>query len=104
MHGIYAENKHIDFDVLGKMRELCPNTYFSLHGGSGIFDEDVKRAIKEFGIVKVNVNSEMRIAFKMTLQEVLNDSTEIAAYKIMEKPIDEVRKVVEGKIKLFTTH
>jgi len=101
MHGIYSENKHIDFDVLAKMRELCPNTYFSLHGGSGIFDDDVKRAIKEFGIVKVNVNSEMRIAYKMTLQEVLNSSDEIAGYKIMEKPIEEVRKVVESKIKLF---
>jgi fructose/tagatose bisphosphate aldolase len=43
----------------------------------------------------------MRIAFKMTLQEVLNNSNEIAVYKFMAKPIEEVQKVVERKITMF---
>ncbi|HLD51390.1 hypothetical protein A3K34_00210 [candidate division WWE3 bacterium RIFOXYC1_FULL_40_10] len=101
LHGLYKTPKHISFEVLAKLRELNPDTYFSLHGGSGIIEADVIRAISDYGIVKVNVNSEMRIAFKMTLQEVLNNTNEIAIYKVMAKPIDEVRKVVEGKIKLF---
>lgn len=100
LHGIYSENKHLNLDLLREIHNMIPHTYLSLHGGSGIMESDITQAIKN-GIVKINVNSEMRIAFKMTLQEVLNESTEIASYKFMEKPIDAVRKVVEAKIKLF---
>lgn len=100
LHGIYAESKNLNLDLLQKIKNTIPNTYLSLHGGSGIVEEDIKRAI-EIGIVKINVNSEIRIAFKMVLQEVLNDSNEIAAYKFMQKPIEEMQKVVEQKIKMF---
>lgn len=100
LHGIYSESKHLNLDLLKEIHETIPNTYLSLHGGSGIVEADISEAIK-CGIVKINVNSEMRIAFKMTLQEVLNGSNEIAVYKFMEKPIESVRKVVEGKIKFF---
>lgn len=99
-HGIYADYKHLDIPRLKEIKEALPHTYLSLHGGSGIFEDDVKSAIQA-GVVKVNINSEMRIAFKMTLQEVLNNSKEIAVYKFMQKPIEEVRKVVEKKITLF---
>ena len=100
LHGIYSENKHLNMDLLKEIQNAIPNTYLSLHGGSGIIEKDITEAIK-IGIVKINVNSEMRIAFKLTLQEVLDNSDEIAVYKIMEKPIEEVTKVVESKIKLF---
>lgn len=100
LHGIYSEKMHLNLDLLEKIRDSIPDTFLSLHGGSGIYEEDVQKAVR-LGIVKVNVNSEMRIAFKMTLQEVLNNTNEIAVYKIMEKPIEAVQKVVETKIKLF---
>lgn len=100
LHGIYAESKNLNLELLKKIQETLPNTYLSLHGGSGIVEEDIKKAI-EIGIVKINVNSELRIAFKMVLQEVLNNSNEIAAYKFMQKPIEEMQKVVEQKIKMF---
>jgi len=100
LHGIYAENKYLNLDLLKQIQDTIPNTYLSLHGGSGIVEEDIKRAI-QIGIVKINVNSEIRISFKMVLQEVLNSSNEIAPYKFMKKPIEEMQKVVEGKIKMF---
>jgi fructose-bisphosphate aldolase class II len=100
LHGIYATNKHIDIALLKKIKEAVPDTYLSLHGGSGIFDEDVKQAIS-LGVVKVNVNSEMRVAFKLSLQELLNSTDEVAVYKFMDKPIMAVQKVVEGKMRLF---
>ena len=100
LHGIYSENKHLDLNLLEEIRNIIPHTYLSLHGGSGIIEQDIKKAIS-YGIVKINVNSEMRIAFKMTLQEVLNNTKEIALYKFMQKPIQETQKVVEQKIMLF---
>lgn len=100
LHGIYAESKNLNLDLLQEIQNTLPNTYLSLHGGSGIVEEDIKKAI-QIGIVKINVNSELRIAFKMVLQEVLNNSNEIAAYKFMQKPIEEMQKVVEQKIRMF---
>lgn len=103
LHGLYADQKHLRLDLLQEIKRRLPSTMLSLHGGSGTAEAEVADAIK-LGIVKVNVNSELRIAFKMTLQQVLNESNEIAVYKIMDRPIKEVQKVVERKIKLFGTH
>lgn len=99
-HGIYATEKHLDLSVLDALRKRLPNTFFSLHGGSGINNDEVKQAIK-MGIIKVNINSEMRIAFKLTLQETLNQTSEIAVYKLTPSAIKAVQDVVEKKILLF---
>ncbi|OGC50785.1 hypothetical protein A2716_01985 [candidate division WWE3 bacterium RIFCSPHIGHO2_01_FULL_40_23] len=99
-HGLYSTEKKIDLNLLSKIREALPNKFLSLHGGSGIPDHDIKEAIK-LGIVKINVNSELRVAFHDKLKEVINTSDEIAVYKIMPEVIDAVSAVVERKIKLF---
>ena len=100
LHGLYAEEVHLNLELLEEIKKLLPDTFLSLHGGSGINDEEVKKAVK-IGISKVNVNSEMRIAFKKTLQKSLNESNEVAIYKLTPPAIEEVQKVVEKKIMLF---
>ncbi len=100
LHGVYAKEIRLDLALLNQIQKALPNTFLSLHGGSGINNDDVKQAVKS-NIVKVNVNSEMRIAFKMTLQETLNNSNEIAFYKLTPPAIRAVREVVEHKIMLF---
>jgi fructose-bisphosphate aldolase class II len=99
IHGFYQTQKHIDLTRLQEIRAKT-NCFLSLHGGSGMPDEQVKEAI-QIGIVKINVNSELRLAFKKTLEKALADSQELAIYKIMPPVIDAVRQVVEGKIKVF---
>lgn len=100
LHGVYAKETRLNFNVLSKLTELLPNTFLSLHGGSGINNADVKRAV-QLGIVKVNVNSEIRIAYKNALKEEINNTKEVAIYKITPKAIQAVEKVVENKILLF---
>lgn len=100
LHGVYSEQKHLNLELLKKIAGLLPDTFLSLHGGSGIFDEDVRNAIK-VGVVKVNVNSELRIAYKLTLQDELSKTNEIASYKYTKRAIEEMQKVVEYKMKLF---
>ena len=99
VHGFYQTQKHIDLTRLREIRTKT-NCFLSLHGGSGMPNEQVKEAIK-IGIVKINVNSELRLAFKKTLKEALADNQELAVYKIMPPVIDAVRQVVEEKIKIF---
>jgi tagatose 1,6-diphosphate aldolase GatY/KbaY len=75
--------------------------FLSLHGGSGLLEEDIKKAIQIGRIVKINVNTELRVAYRQTLENVLKGSEEVAIYKIMPPVIAAVQKVVEEKISLF---
>lgn len=100
VHGIYSSPPKLDFERLSEISEKL-DLFLSLHGGSGIKGADIKKAIKTGNIVKVNVNSELRIAFRETLEKTLDTSKEIAIYKIMPPVIEAVQAVVEEKIKLF---
>lgn len=95
-HGM-GENEKLDLPLLQKIQKVLPNTFFSLHGGSGIAPEDVKEAIK-LGIVKVNINTELRLAFKNNLDL---GTEELAWYKITAKAIAAVQRVAEEKIKVL---
>lgn len=100
LHGLYANEIRLNLDLLAKIQQALPNTFLSLHGGSGINDNDIRQAVKS-NIVKINVNSELRIAYKMSLQESLNSSNEVAVYKLTPPAIQAVQDVVERKIRLF---
>lgn len=57
MHGHYSSKPHIAFDILEQVRKQV-DIPLVLHGGSGICNEDVRRAIS-LGITKVNVHTEL---------------------------------------------
>lgn len=99
-HGLYAGDKKIDIGRLKAVRTMLPNIFLSLHGGSGIPASDIQQAIQH-GIVKININSELRVAFRDTLRQVITASEEVAIYKLMPPVIAAVQKIVEEKIKLF---
>lgn len=100
LHGLYAEEKHLNFEILKKITELLPNTFLSLHGGSGISDVEITQAVK-LGIVKVNINSELRVAYKNALQKSLNESKEVAIYKLTPPASKAVAEIVRQKILMF---
>ncbi|MCG2809252.1 MAG: class II fructose-bisphosphate aldolase [Candidatus Portnoybacteria bacterium] len=82
-------------DILGEKAFLC------LHGGSGTPEEDIKKAI-ELGIVKININTELRMAYAGSLRKFLQENPDEAKpHNIMAPVIEAVQKVVEEKIKLF---
>lgn len=99
LHGTYRQPPKLDLGRLKMIREKV-DCFFSLHGGSGLLEEDIREAIK-LGVIKVNVNTELRLAYKETLENVLRGSDEVAIYKIMPPVIAAVQKVVEEKIQLF---
>lgn len=99
-HGLYANEKRLDLNRLKEIREAIPNTYLSLHGGSGVNHDDIRGAI-EIGINKINVNTEMREAYRKELEAELEKSDEVAMYKLYPEIIHEVQQVVEDKIELF---
>jgi len=99
VHGVYKGAPKLDFERLEKIREIT-GVFLSLHGGSGIPSESIKKAIAR-GIVKINVNTELRLAYKQTVKKVFGQSKEVAVYKLMPPVVEAVQKIVEEKIKMF---
>ena len=60
-HGLYTKTPKIDFQRLGEIREVV-DVPLVLHGASDVPDEYVRRTI-ELGVCKVNVATELKIAF-----------------------------------------
>ncbi len=105
-HGVFLQSEEkLDLERLAKIREIIgERAFLVLHGGSGIPEQDVKRAI-ELGIVKVNVNTELRAAYKGGLDKELQEKPqETTPYKILEPSIEAVKEVVEKKINLFGSY
>lgn len=100
LHGVYQQEPRLDLERLRLIAQKVP-CFLSLHGGSGLLEDDVKEAIQIGKIVKINVNTELRLAYRTTLENVLRGSDEVAIYKIMPPVIAAVQKVVEEKIQLF---
>lgn len=102
IHGVFREQPPLDFDLLAKVREALPGTFLAMHGGSGISAEQVKRAIEIGKIVKVNVNTELRQAYKDALGEEMSEKpNEYAFYNISPDVVRAVQAVVEGKMDAF---
>lgn len=67
-HGIYKGEPNIDFNRIAKIAEAV-DVPLVLHGGSGIPAEQVKRAVA-LGMSKMNVATELRIAFSNAIKDV----------------------------------
>lgn len=102
-HGIEASgiNPNLRLDLLAKIKEQTKNIGLVLHGGSGTPEDDIKESIK-LGIVKININTELRIAFNGNLRRFLTaNPEEIVPYKFMTDAKEAVKRTVDYKIKLF---
>lgn len=63
IHGVYPENwAGLNFDVLASIQEMTGVMPLVLHGGTGIPDDMIRRAIT-LGVSKINVNTECQIVF-----------------------------------------
>lgn len=100
LHGKYPVPKELDLELLGRIRETI-DCQISLHGGSGTplhFFEEAAR----IGVSKININSDMRYAFRTTLEKVLEENpNEYAIVKLMPPVYDAIQAVVEEKIQAF---
>lgn len=100
LHGKYPVPKQLDLELLQKIRNAI-DCNISLHGGSGTPGHYFEEAAK-IGVSKVNINSDMRVAFRETVEKTLKEHPdEFAVVKLMDEVKDAVQKVVEEKIATF---
>lgn len=100
LHGKYPAPKVLDLELLQSIRDSI-DCQISLHGGSGtplhFFEEAA-----QIGVSKININSDMRYAFRKTLEKVLSENPdEYAVVKLMPEVYKAVQVVVEEKISAF---
>lgn len=100
LHGQYPVPKQLDIKLLREIRQAI-GCNISLHGGSGTPAHFFEEAVK-IGVSKININSDMRVAYRDTLEKVLAENeSEYAVVKLMGTVIKQVQKVVESKIGMF---
>jgi fructose-bisphosphate aldolase class II len=100
LHGKYPVPKELDLELLQQIRDAI-GCQISLHGGSGTPLHYFEEAAK-IGVSKININSDMRFAFRKTLEKVLAEHPdEYAVVKLMPEVYGAVQTVVEEKIAAF---
>lgn len=109
IHGIFAKakNPNLDLERLSLIKEsvekVSNQTFLVLHGGSGISRGQIKESIKR-GIVKININTEIRAAWRGGMEKSFKkNKKDIAPYKLMPPVIKEMEKVINEKMKLFSS-
>lgn len=103
LHGKYPVPKMLDLELLGRIREAI-SCNISLHGGSGTPGHYFRDAVR-IGVSKININSDMRIAYRTSLEKVLKDNPdEYSVAKLLTKAVvPAVSKVVESKLADFNS-
>lgn len=96
-HGLYTKRPKIDFKRLGEIRDVV-SVPLVLHGASDVPDEFVRRAI-ELGVCKVNVATELKIAFAAAVKEWFGANPEGNDPRYyMRVGMDAMKEVVRSKV------
>jgi fructose-bisphosphate aldolase class II len=103
LHGKYPVPKVLDLDLLQQIRDAV-TCNISLHGGSDTPGHFFASAVK-IGVTKININSDMRYAYRTSLEKVLKDEPdEYSVAKLINKSVvPEIQKVVESKLADFNS-
>ena len=106
IHGVYPSNwKGLSFETLEAIKEAVPEMPLVLHGGSGVPDDQVKKAIS-LGVSKVNVNTECQIAFAEATRKYIEAGKDkqgkgFDPRKLLAPGAGAIRAKVKEKILLF---
>ncbi len=99
-HGKYKGEPKLDFNRLADIREAV-SAPLVLHGASGISEEQIRKAIS-LGICKINIDTDLRIAFTDAVRKALNDNLdEFDPRKYCGPGREAVKEVVKKKMRLF---
>jgi 6-phospho-5-dehydro-2-deoxy-D-gluconate aldolase len=102
VHGPYQGEPKLGFEEMKQISELT-GIPLVLHGGSGIPDYQIKKAI-ELGHAKINVNTECLQAWTQAVRDLLNSDSKVYDHRAITTPGKEaIIAVVKGKMREFNT-
>ena len=98
-HGAYRFTPKLDFDRIVAIREAIQETPLVLHGGSGLSDDDFRRAI-QCGIAKVNIFTDINVAGARAIREAVQ-AEKCAMTDLMNLQVEAVKAETMKKMLLF---
>ncbi len=106
IHGKYPANwAGLRFDALEAISEKVGDMPLVLHGGTGIPEEMIKKAI-DLGVSKINVNTECQLAFAAATRKYIEEGRDLQGKgfdprKILADGVEAIKATVREKIELF---
>ena len=106
IHGKYPENwQGLNFDVLAEIQKLTTTMPLVLHGGTGIPEEMIKKAIS-LGVSKINVNTECQLAFAEATRKYIEEGKDLQGKgfdprKLLAPGVEAIKATVKEKMELF---
>ena len=106
IHGKYPENwPGLRFDVLEQVKAAVGDMPLVLHGGTGIPEDMIKKAIS-LGVAKINVNTECQLSFAAATREYIEAGKDLKGKgfdprKLLAPGADAIRATVKQKMELF---
>ena len=106
IHGKYPENwAGLQFDVLDDIQKLTGDMPLVLHGGTGIPEDMIKKAIS-LGVSKINVNTECQIAFAEATRKYIEAGKDLEGKgfdprKLLAPGAEAIKATVKEKMEIF---
>ncbi len=106
IHGKYPANwKGLDFNALAKIKELIGDMPLVLHGGTGIPEDMIKKAIS-LGVAKINVNTECQLSFADATRKYVEAGKDLEGKgfdprKLLAPGFDAIKATVKEKMEMF---
>lgn len=106
IHGKYPANwAGLDFDALAKIKDQVGDMPLVLHGGTGIPDDMIAKAIS-LGVAKINVNTECQLVFAEATRKYIEDGKDLQGKgfdprKLLAPGFEAIKAKVKEKMQLF---
>ena len=106
IHGKYPENwAGLSFDTLAAVKEKVGDMPLVLHGGTGIPEDMIKKAIS-LGVAKINVNTECQLAFQAATRKYVEEGKDqqgkgFDPRKLLAPGFEAIKATVKEKMELF---
>ena len=106
IHGKYPENwEGLSFDTLAAIKEKVGDMPLVLHGGTGIPEDMIKKAI-DLGVSKINVNTECQLAFQEATRKYVEEGKDLEGKgfdprKLLAPGAEAIKATVKEKMELF---
>lgn len=106
IHGVYPEDwAGLNFERLEEIKNTIGNIPMVLHGGTGIPEDQVKKAIT-LGVSKININTECQIVFTQATRKYFEEEKDKVAKgfdprKVLKPGAEAIKDIVKQKIDFF---
>lgn len=106
IHGVYPENwEGLSFDTLAAVKAAVGDMPLVLHGGTGIPDDQIKKAIS-LGVAKINVNTECQLVFAEATRKYIEAGKDLQGKgfdprKLLAPGAEAIKAKTKEKMELF---